>query len=312
MLVAYHSDPQLHSAEYRRFKDAVRAAAVHTSSNQPDGGVARDDVTAEGQAAGSCAIVDPVSIHRAARAIGGGLKPWGEIFDRLLSGNIPFAITGDRVRRIMISKHDAVSLCATDLTSVTPSSLPPTCSQRDALEILNLPGKHAELLKTLADADDDWEMPWSAVLDLARTRITLAELCARTGINATILENLMEDIGCPRMDRFGWLRRSALPKLQQTISLKGREQRKKLFKRFTAFELPPRRTEVQGEDHHRRGAEDVPKAERLHWQRRRPLAPQVRLSGNSERLKGQCQGEWCPSKAEDGHSEHWTISISRR
>ncbi len=220
-LLAHYGDPQLHAVEYRRFKDAVRAAAVRRSSDQPDDRESEVDVFAAGPATEPLGIADPVSLHRAARAIGGGLKPWGAILDRLLSGDIPFAITGDRVSRIEIGSEDAVAFRKIDLTSVTPSWLPPTCSQRDALEILNLPGKHADLLKTFAGADDDWEIPWSAVLDLARTRITLTEMCARTGVQGVRLEKLMEDGGCPRLDRFGWLRDPALATLRRLADRKG-------------------------------------------------------------------------------------------
>lgn len=217
-LVAHYGDPQLHAAEYLRFKDAVRAAAVRSSSDQPDQPDHRGpghDVAGTRPSAQPLGIADPVPLHRAARAIGGGLKPWGAILDRLLSGDIPFVIAGDRVGRIEIGRDDALALRNIDLASVKPSWLPPTCSQRDALEILNLPGKHADLLKTFAGADDDWEMSWDAILNLARTRITLTEMCARTGVQGVRLEKLMEDGGCPRLDRFGWLRAPALANLQR-------------------------------------------------------------------------------------------------
>lgn len=214
-LIARYGDPQLHAAEYRRFKNAVRAAAIRSSSEQPDDGMSGEDVPGNEPAAESPVIADPVPLRRAARAIGGGLKPWGAILDRLLSGDIPFMITGDRVGRIKIGRDDALALRGIDLASVAPSWLPPTCSQRDALEILNLPGKHADLLRTFAGADDDWEMPWDAILDLARTRITLTEMCARTGVQAVRLEKLMEEEGCPRLDRLGWPREPALATLRR-------------------------------------------------------------------------------------------------
>ena len=137
------------------------------------------------------------------------------LFKTLLAGDIPFMITGDRVGRIKIGRDDALALRGIDLASVARSWLPPTCSQRDALEILNLPGKHADLLRTFAGADDDWEMPWDAILDLARTRITLTEMCARTGVQAVRLEKLMEEEGCPRLDRLGWPREPALATLRR-------------------------------------------------------------------------------------------------
>lgn len=213
-LVAHYGDPQLHSTEYRRFKDAVRAAAVRPASDHPTAGLSRGTAHGVEQAPESFGISKLIPLHRAARAIGGGLKPWGAIIDRLVSGRLPFVINGDRVGRIEIDRSDALALRDIDPTSVVPSWLPPTCSQRDALEILNLPGKHAHLLREFAGADDDWEMGWDAVLGLAQTRITLTEMCARTGFPGVRLERLMEDAGCPRLDRFGWLREPALATLR--------------------------------------------------------------------------------------------------
>ncbi|KQM20093.1 hypothetical protein ASE73_04935 [Sphingomonas sp. Leaf24] len=202
-VIAHYVDPQLHRAEFARFKAALRAAALpmvvdpEASAAAPDGGTPLVSP-----------IADPIALHRAARAIGGGFKPWGVIVDRLLVGTIPFTATGDRIGRIAVSARDACSLRT--LPSAPPTILPPTCSQRDALEILNLPGKHAHLLKEFADADDGWEMDWDKVLTLAATRITLTELCARTGVNGVRLEKRLEEDGCPRLDRFGWWRDEVL------------------------------------------------------------------------------------------------------
>jgi hypothetical protein len=48
------------------------------------------------------------------------------------------------------------------------------------------------------------------VLRLARTRVTLAELSARTGLNSIRLQARLEKDGCPRLDAFGWERPKAL------------------------------------------------------------------------------------------------------
>ena len=149
--------------------------------------------------------------------MGGGLKPWGRIFNRLLSGEWRFALDGDGISKIHIEEHHAWSLRAMDLETDRPAGLSDTCSQRDALEILNLPGKHAHLLKSFADADDDWEMDWGAVLHLASTRITLTELCARSGINGLRLANMLADAGCERSDRLGWQREAALTTLSKLV-----------------------------------------------------------------------------------------------
>lgn len=207
-LIAHYVDPQLHRAEFARFKAALRAASLPMVVNPEASAVAPDGGTPL-----VSPIADPVALHRAARAIGGGFKPWGVIADRLLSGAIPFTATGDRMGRIGIGVRDALSLRT--LASVPPTMLPPTCSQRDALEILNLPGKHAHLLKEFADADDEWEMDWDKVLSLAATRVTLTEMSARTGVNSVKLEKWLDETGCRRSDRFGWRRTDALDAIKR-------------------------------------------------------------------------------------------------
>lgn len=190
-IAAQFPDPQLLIGEFERFKSAVRAVACARRS-EPS-----------------------IQLHQVARSIGGGLKPWGRIFDRLLSGEWRFALDGDGISKIHIREKHALLLRATELETDRPVRLSETCSQRDALEILNLPGKHAHLLKSFADADDDWEMDWDAVLRLARTRITLTELCARSGINSLRLANMLADAGCERSDRLGWQREAALTTLSK-------------------------------------------------------------------------------------------------
>jgi hypothetical protein len=215
-LIAHYVEPQLHRAEFTRFKAVLRAAALamvedpDASAIAPDGGLALVSP-----------IADPVALHRAARAIGGGFKPWGVIVDRLLAGAIPFTTTDVRMGRIEIGAQDARSLRS--LTSVAPNVLPPTCSQRDALEILNLPAKHAHLLREFADADDTWEMDWERVLSLAATRITLTELSARTGMNSIKLEKWLDEEGCPRSDRFGWGRTDALDAIKRIPAIANAE-----------------------------------------------------------------------------------------
>lgn len=204
-LVTRYRNPQLHKAELDRFKASLRDAALKPA--------------ARGDQAPTRSIGDPIPLHRAARAIGGGFKPWGMIIDHMLSGATPFTMSDARASRIQISARDAHSLHSLDLSLTTPSTLLPTCSQRDALEILNLPGRHSHLLKQFAEADDQWEMNWDLVLRLARTRITLTELSARSGIRAPNLETLLEEEGCPRADPLGWWREEALDALRRVVAV---------------------------------------------------------------------------------------------
>jgi hypothetical protein len=189
-LTDHYGDPQLHKDEAERFRAALRNAAL-----QPE------------------EIAEPVPLHRVARAIGGGFKPWGAIVNALLNGSTPFCMAGDRTGRIMIGSRCAMIICGLDLRLTQPSKKAATCSQRDALEILNLPGKHSHLLKELAGADDDWEMEWGEVMRLAVSRITLTELSARASVHPTKVEARLEAAGCPRFDRFGWWRQEAVAAL---------------------------------------------------------------------------------------------------
>ena len=188
---------QLHKRELAEFVAALQAAQVPSD-----------------------AIDNPIPLHRAARAIGGGLKPWGVIFSRMLTDasatdRIAFSMTGGSINRICISAADARALRNLDLRHTQPGVIAPRCSQRDALEILNLPAKHAHLLKRFAGADDEWLMDWGDVLRLAGDRITLTEMAARVDMNGAKLEALLESEGCPRSDDFGWLRTSALKALSR-------------------------------------------------------------------------------------------------
>lgn len=149
------------------------------------------------------------------------VKPWGVIFSRMLTDasatdRIAFSMTGGSINRICISAADARALRNLDLRHTQPGVIAPRCSQRDALEILNLPAKHAHLLKRFAGADDEWLMDWGDVLRFAGDRITLTEMSARVDMNGAKLEALLESEGCPRSDDFGWLRTSALKALSRT------------------------------------------------------------------------------------------------
>ena len=147
--------------------------------------------------------------------VGGGLKPWGIIFSRMLTNaadprRISFSMTGNSINRISISAEDARALRSINSFLSRPSTLAPYCSQRDALEILNLPGKHAHLLTEFAGADEDWRMDWGNVLTLAHDRITLTEMSALKNMQGYKLECLLNDAGHHRRDAFGWVREPAL------------------------------------------------------------------------------------------------------
>jgi hypothetical protein len=163
-------------------------------------------------------LTDPVRLHRVARAIGGGLKPWGRIIDDLLRGVVAYAASGGSTDQILVSAADASRLLEIgpiDDPSVAESA--EFISQRDAVEILNLPLKHAALLPSADAHPGAKRISLSQVLEFARDRVTLAELSARTGIHGTRLQAMLERAGCMRSNELGWMRSQALAALPRVI-----------------------------------------------------------------------------------------------
>lgn len=191
-VVAHHGPLQAHALELEAFRDEL----LHEAASIDE-------------------IACPVPLHRAARAMGGGPKPWGEIFRDLLNRTIRYSIEGRlSVDRIMISAGDAAKLRSRDLTTASLNVRSRFVSQRDAAEILNLPIKHAHLLPvSRRRSGGAHEISWNRVRRLARNRITLAELSARSGIQGTTLKHVLEREGCPRHDELGWIRSKALAKI---------------------------------------------------------------------------------------------------
>jgi len=158
-------------------------------------------------------ITDPISLHRIARAIGGGLKPWGRILGGLLNGDMDFAASAGTTKEIFVSASDASKLLEIEPDDTPPDGQADLISQRDAAEILNLPLKHAALLPSVEASEGTRRISLSQVLALARDRVTLAELSARTGIHGTRLQSLLDREGCSKSDELGWTRSQVLSAL---------------------------------------------------------------------------------------------------
>lgn len=189
-MVKLYGPLQLHATELARFTDELHARAVPAEK-----------------------IENPVGLHRLARSLGGGFKPWGHIFHRMVKGELRFSMQGEKTRCISISARDAAHFLSLDLREIKPNILPEKCSQRDAIEILNLPLNHVQLLNCQPEPNGKWLMDWTTILDLARRKITLTEMAARSGLHATPLEAQLKQAGYPRYDDFGWLREDGLEAL---------------------------------------------------------------------------------------------------
>ena len=189
-MVKLYGPLQLHATELARFIDDLHAKAVPADK-----------------------IENPVNLHRLARSLGGGFKPWGHIFHRMMKGGMQFSMQVEKTRCISISARDAAHFLSLDLKEIKPSILPEKCSQRDAVEILNLPLKHVQSLDCQPEPNGKWLMDWTTILDLARRKITLTEMVARCGIHAKPLEAQLKHAGYPRYDDFGGLREDGLKAL---------------------------------------------------------------------------------------------------
>ncbi len=187
-ILAHYGPLQAHNAELLLFRRALMHAASPTAS-----------------------IADPRPLHRVARGMGGGAKPWGEIMRDLLSGKILYSCEGETIGQISISSDDAARLQTRNLAAMSTGVGSWFVSQRDAAEILNLRLKHAHVLPSIAKRGGGaHRISWSWLRRTARDRITLGELSARSGIHGTRLEWMLERDGCPRHDTLGWIRRKAL------------------------------------------------------------------------------------------------------
>jgi hypothetical protein len=123
--------------------------------------------------------------------------------------------------RIMISSGDAAKLRVQSFGTTSDGIRTRFVSQRDAAEILNLPVKHRRVFPVSARRGGNaHDIPWNKIHKMARDRISLAELSARSGIHSTKLESMLERDGCRRHDAFGWMRRKALAKIAHYSEIK--------------------------------------------------------------------------------------------
>ena len=202
-ILAHYGDPQLHRDELARFERLLAGKAVAVA--------AEDDELSETL---RTSIGDPVPLHRVARAMGGGLKPWGIIVGMLLDGSMRFFMSAPRMSRIWIDAGDVEKVRALGPSTTGSALMPARCSQRDALEILNLPLRKAAQLARLARPNDRWQMEWETVLRIARERITLTEMCARTSMQSKTLLKKLKPFRLPS-DDFGWWRAEAIDALKR-------------------------------------------------------------------------------------------------
>lgn len=120
-----------------------------------------------------------VRLDRVAREIGRGPKPWGRIFRALHDRRVSFSMEGESIKQIFVSSVDAARLKSLAIVSLAERYPGARCSQRDALEALNLHPKEAIFLKGLLQTGDDSKYAWDEIEQLARSEFTIRELFAR-------------------------------------------------------------------------------------------------------------------------------------
>lgn len=174
----------------------------------------RDIVTA---ALDLAEIENPLPLKKVMQSIGGGLKPWGTVLKELLTGVRSCALGPGRtlVDQLYISTADASSIRSLGTNSL-PSLRSEFCSQRDALEILNLHNRDGRLLQLVAQKRPPaaWQIEWDAIQKIAAEQVSLMELVARTGMHWKQLQRLLDDQGLERIDGFGWDRAQTLAFLE--------------------------------------------------------------------------------------------------
>lgn len=93
-------------------------------------------------------ITEPVMLADVMRTIGGRLKPWGAVFDRLLDGRIPFDLSEGTflIDRIRVERSCAAEIVSLHFNPQRTSLSTDTMVQNDALEVLNISGDLVDLL----------------------------------------------------------------------------------------------------------------------------------------------------------------------
>jgi hypothetical protein len=164
-------------------------------------------------AAGSEPFAAPISLKNAAKAIGGRLKPWGPIFDALLTGTISFHLNdeeGPLTDRIILDRSSVDALIALEfvLSDYPRSTFEYSMTRLDAGEALNLAAKAYTQVVNALDPDAKFVRVHD-VLDLATTHISATEIGVRLGISSGSAYAVARNAGVTLLGPAGWSRKEA-------------------------------------------------------------------------------------------------------
>lgn len=161
------------------------------------------------------ALQDFTPMRLASQAIGGQLKPWGEIFSALLDGEIRFVLASGNaqlIRRISIHRSDVTTLKKLAATKPYTDDFPTTMTvhKQDALEILNISAA-SQVLAGLPFTQNGGKFHYElqAVLDRAEKTITLPEIAQRTGWSISRAFHTMRREKVPLLLEGCWCRETA-------------------------------------------------------------------------------------------------------
>ncbi|PWG01997.1 hypothetical protein [Sphingosinicella humi] len=158
----------------------------------------------------------PITLRKAALAIGGRLKPWGPIFHALLTGGIPFQLNdedGPLTERIIVDRSAISQLIALEFAAsdYPESTFEYSMTRFDAGETLNVgPKAYTPVINAIIGRSAEAKfVRVHDVLQLATTHISAPEIGARLGISSRSAFNLASRIGVTFLGEAGWCRRDA-------------------------------------------------------------------------------------------------------
>jgi hypothetical protein len=165
------------------------------------------------------AVDEPISLRRAANAIGGRLKPWGPIFEALAIGTIPYALDerpGLPSQRILVPQAatEALRNFGFEKARYPEIDFAASMTRRDAGEALNLyPREYTLLLKDYRSSGGQPErvVPITEVEKLAANFIGTSEVAVRLGCDARSAYHHLRGMGIGSDIPFLW-DRSAVEK----------------------------------------------------------------------------------------------------
>ena len=164
------------------------------------------------------APLDGIKLHQALKLIGGRHKPWGPVIEAMLNGRIRYSVLNaisSRMLRHTILHTDDVPLLLT--LPAAPAGERPhseSMTRDDAAHVLNLVSPTfnevmLDELKPVVDAAPSKELPVSAILKLARERISGGEVAMRWMKGSRTLPPFLNPAMLKRLGAAGWCRRDA-------------------------------------------------------------------------------------------------------